>query len=153
MRRISDAGFVNATILFFLAVVLVVEGGACSGEQGLPGVAGKNLVTRTIDVAAGEQCASGGQQIDLGADDDEDGMLGDDEVDFTAFVCNGTDGLSVQADVEEPGPNCAEGGVKVVVGEQVPVYLCSGTPGEVGSDGQSVTLTPSPLGNFVLTVG
>ncbi|HJL20185.1 MAG TPA: hypothetical protein RMH99_31250, partial [Sandaracinaceae bacterium LLY-WYZ-13_1] len=62
--------------------------------------------------APGAECAEGGQRIDAGVDDDDDGTLDPEEVDSTTYVCDGADGARSLVDLamELPGANCAHGG-------------------------------------------
>lgn len=62
------------------------------GANGLDGVDGlKSLVVSTVE-AAGLNCATGGIKVEVGLDDNADGILQAGEIDATSFVCNGTDG-------------------------------------------------------------
>jgi hypothetical protein len=82
------------------------------GEPGVPGEAGINgdarfvaLVTITPE-PIGERCDAGGQRIDVGLDDGEgdgepaDGLLHEDEIDDTQYVCNGLGGPEIPAVIE-----------------------------------------------------
>jgi len=80
--------------------------------------------------AAGANCTNGGQRLDIGLDDDADGILDAEEIDATRYVCNGapgsdgqdgtsgTDGLATLATVtaEAAGANCANGGQRLDIG-------------------------------------
>lgn len=55
-------------------------------------VDGRSTATRLTSVAAGPDCEAGGQRIETGIDDDDDGVLDDPEVDASALVCEGVDG-------------------------------------------------------------
>ncbi|HJL14062.1 MAG TPA: hypothetical protein RMH99_00330, partial [Sandaracinaceae bacterium LLY-WYZ-13_1] len=59
---------------------------ACSGEMGDMGL--NSLVDVSVE-PAGDNCAAGGQRIDTGVDDDGDGSLDAEEIDSTAYVCDG----------------------------------------------------------------
>jgi hypothetical protein len=59
---------------------------ACDGATGGTGL--QSLVTTTPE-PAGANCASGGQRIDYGIDDNSNGTLDAGEVDGTAYTCNG----------------------------------------------------------------
>ncbi|WP_430462155.1 DUF7151 family protein [Thalassolituus sp. LLYu03] len=43
---------------------------------------------------AGDNCPAGGVKIETGTDDDKDGLLGDDEISSSGYVCNGEAGAS-----------------------------------------------------------
>jgi hypothetical protein len=100
-----------------LALVLVVFA-ACKGSAGDPGADGASCtvtdngdgtitvscddgttvtiggtsVTRVDEEPAGDNCEFGGTAVHTGIDDDVDGMLDDEEIDDTAYVCNGSGG-------------------------------------------------------------
>ena len=81
------------------------------------------LVSTTAE-PAGANCPDGGQAVKVGPDSDGDGQLGDSEVVTTTYVCdgsdgtNGADGTTYLVDVvdEDPGENCANGGISISVG-------------------------------------
>ncbi len=56
------------------------------------GVNGNNSLTKITNEAAGENCAIGGIMIDVGVDANRNGMLDEDEIEMTRFICNGIDG-------------------------------------------------------------
>lgn len=90
----------------------------CDGATG--GAANRSLVDVAAE-AAGGNCATGGQQITHGLDDDGDGTLAAGEIDGTRYVCNGGDGTDsalvlVAVAPQPPGGNCTGGGQKVTVG-------------------------------------
>ncbi len=67
----------------------------CDGATGAPGATGStgpnglsSLVSVTAE-AIGGNCATGGQRIQVGLDDDGNGTLAVGEVDATSYVCNG----------------------------------------------------------------
>ena len=116
-------------------IAYVCDGSGGSGS----GAAGNDSLVETTTEAPGVNCAEGGIRIDVGVDNGDgagtpkDGILHDDEIDFTSYVCdgapgadgadgvNGTNGddgymsLIVTA-VESAGGNCAAGGFKVDIG-------------------------------------
>jgi hypothetical protein len=55
-------------------------------------VDGRSTASRVVAIVAGPVCEAGGQRIETGFDDDEDGVLSDGEVDQSAVVCTGVDG-------------------------------------------------------------
>ena len=59
------------------------------GENGTNGVNGINSLTEVTEEISGTNCASGGIKIDFGLDANYDGVLNQDEVDITRYVCNG----------------------------------------------------------------
>ncbi len=118
------------------------------GTDGSDGESGSDGLTTLISISQepeGDNCVNGGIEIKAGLDDDGDGVLTPNEVDDTAYVCNGvdgTDGLNslVSVSSESPGTNCANGGIKIDTGldddldgildsEEVDgtAYVCNGT--------------------------
>jgi uncharacterized delta-60 repeat protein len=61
------------------AVLLLV---ACGGD---PAAA---TIVRIDDESAGDNCPRGGHAVHVGADDDGDGQLADDEIDSTSYLCD-----------------------------------------------------------------
>ena len=55
-------------------------------------VDGRSTAVKVTRIPAGGQCAAGGQRIESGIDDNDDGDLQASEVDGTAYVCAGVDG-------------------------------------------------------------
>lgn len=133
-----------------------------AGAQGPAGADGTNALVSTTMVAAGEDCANGGIQVDSGLDTNGDGALGETEITDTMFICNGADGQMginalVSTAVEAAGDNCAVGGVMIQVGLDTngdgvldagevlsTQYVCNGEAGEdfmaysyVGNNGVS----------------
>ena len=63
------------------------------GADGAPGADGLTSLLRNTELPAGsDACEAGGVQVDSGIDANGDGVLSNDEVDQTTFVCNGSDG-------------------------------------------------------------
>ena len=67
----------------------------CNGSQGIPGQNGADgetglsaLIASTTE-ESGVNCGNGGTRIDVGVDDNADGLLDAAEVDQTQYVCNG----------------------------------------------------------------
>jgi hypothetical protein len=56
-------------------------------------VDGRSTATRVLAVDPGPTCEAGGQRIETGIDDDDDRVLDDAEVDTSAVVCQGVDGV------------------------------------------------------------
>lgn len=60
----------------------------CDGEPGAPGA---SSIVKLAKELPGANCATGGQRIDSGVDDDGDEVLDADEIDATGYVCNGNE--------------------------------------------------------------
>ncbi|MDA7846275.1 hypothetical protein N9A87_04435 [Euryarchaeota archaeon] len=62
------------------------------GQNGIDGLDGDDslstLITTTTE-ASGNNCAAGGLRIDIGLDDNADGILDTTEIDQTQYLCNG----------------------------------------------------------------
>lgn len=93
----------------------------CNGVAGEPGTPGLGALVVTSTEAPGARCAEGGVRIDVGIDDDRDGALDAEEIDRTAYVCDGVAGAPglaalVATATVGPGADCAAGGLRVDVG-------------------------------------
>jgi hypothetical protein len=125
-----------------------------TGPQGAPGVTGKSVSLRTAVEPPGNNCPSGGNKIQFGADTNGNNILDDSEInpDLTQHVCNGTQGaagvkINLRTTVEPPGNNCPAGGNKIQFGTDtngnnslddseinadLTIYICNGTQGAAG---------------------
>lgn len=114
-------------------------------------------LVKTENVGTGEFCANGGVKVSSGLDVNEDGLLSEEEITGTAYICHGEDGensLSLVAVEEEAvGANCSAGGNKVTSGQDLNAdgtlqaeevtdvnYICNGTNGVDGEDGLSALI-------------
>ncbi len=126
----------------------------CHGADGA-----ESLVAVTTE-PMGANCPSGGQKVEVGLDDDADGVLDADEIHSTTYVCHGGDGATslVSWTAEPAGAHCASGGQKVDSGVdddadgvldagevESTVYVCNGADGVQGTAGL-VAVTPEPAG-------
>lgn len=92
--------------------------------QGTPGDDGLAALVQVTEEDPGENCWYGGQKIETGSDDDQDGFLDPNEVDYTEYACNGEPGSNgssgynslVETTPEPPGGNCPGGGQRIDVG-------------------------------------
>jgi hypothetical protein len=127
----------------------------CNGADGLT-----SLVSM-ITEPPGTNCATGGQKVETGLDDDADGTLDASEVDSTMYVCHGAGGSTslVSLSAEAAGTNCVAGGQKLETGLdddangvlddseiQSTVYICNGTDGDPYATGL-IAVSPEPAGN------
>lgn len=55
-------------------------------------IAGKNSLINMVTESAGTTCANGGIKVDSGIDNNNDGVLNEDEITISRFICNGVDG-------------------------------------------------------------
>jgi hypothetical protein len=99
---------------------------------------GRSTLAIEAEEPPGQNCAAGGQRVDTGFDDNDNGRLDANEVEASVFICNGaggaagptgpagtdgTDGVGgdsiltlVRTDAEQAGENCDEGGVRIASG-------------------------------------
>ena len=87
----------------------------CNGDEG---ATGNQTLLAITDEPAGANCVAGGKKIDYGVDDNANGTLEPEEVDGTAYTCDGPDGLGslIAMTTEPPGANCGLGGTKITSG-------------------------------------
>lgn len=86
---------------------------------GFTGCEGTRSDIRVTPEPAGANCLYGGVKVETGHDENDNGVLDDEEVADHEYMCNQrVDGRSMAFDirVEGPGPNCDSGGIKVMVG-------------------------------------
>lgn len=149
---------------------VVSENYVCNGSNGSDGNDGNNgadgssSITRVSTEDPGSNCSNGGLMIEIGMDDvTPDGVLQNDEVDYTYFVCNGANGSDgsdgsdgsnglnslIRTTTEAPGANCSNGGIRIDIGLDSnrngnleageymgsPLYICHGVDGTNGVDG------------------
>jgi DNA-binding beta-propeller fold protein YncE len=89
----------NRLVYGVSAAILSLALTACEGDDGRDGVDGADgadgltsLLRNTALPEGDTNCPTGGTQVDSGIDANGDGVLSDDEIDQTTFVCNGADG-------------------------------------------------------------
>ncbi len=136
-----------------------------------PGYAGLQPIVHFTEEPAGIACAFGGQRMDVGLDQDADGILDDDEIVATYFLCNGDNGESgndgsdglqplISITSEPAGAVCPLGGQRIDVGLDVdddgildPVevkstrYICNGDSGPAGPASLVQTVEELPGAN------
>ncbi|MFO0745886.1 MAG: S8 family serine peptidase [Myxococcota bacterium] len=132
------------------------DGTFCSAASGL---CVSNALSRTVDEPAGDHCPHGGVAIEVGVDQDGDGLLGDDEVvaDQTTWVCDPPDGapsLVVTSDAE--ASDCPDGGTRIDTGvdddrdgtlDEAEIdhtaFACDGANGVDGANGANGATGPT----------
>lgn len=155
----------------------------CNGEDGANGT--NALVNLTAELAGGN-CEAGGYRVDTGLDNGDGGgtagnsLLEAGEVDTTSYVCHGVDGFTVLTTLTAAAPaSCPDGGQRLDIGLDngdnsgtardgtlqtgeidSTGYICSGTDGASGSDGQTTlvkqdtpSITDCPYGGVTVTSG
>ncbi|PIB36203.1 hypothetical protein BFP72_12770 [Reichenbachiella sp. 5M10] len=117
------------------------------------------LASKSTPLAAGEECSEGGTLVEIGNDINENGILDEEEIEGSFFLCHGTSGIDgsdgtngkhsmIAVSTEDPGDQCSTGGVKIETwidendnktldtNESSTVsYICNGSDGTNGSDG------------------
>jgi hypothetical protein len=141
------------------AAVLLAAAGCGNGAR--------SSLIRTDPIAAGAQCQAGGIVVRSGVDRNGDGMLEDDEVASTSYLCNGAGGSSapepatvVRIVPEPPGGHCKDGGSAIEAGIDAngngvlddgevatTSYVCSGASGAL------VRIIAEPAGPHCLRGG
>lgn len=136
----------------------------CNGNDGSDGgSSGENGLTSLIRVSNSSSCANGGITIEIGLDDNDNGELDSGEINASYDLCNGLDGTDgsngsnglntlINIISEDPGANCANGGLLIQVGiddsrnsiletgeVDATAYVCNGLDGTDGSDGADGT--------------
>lgn len=110
----------------------------CNGNNG------NNSLTSVTNDPIGTNCENGGVKIDTGIDINSDGILNDNEITSTSYVCNGVNGNDslVKTTSESAGSNCENGGLRIDSGLDAnnnevldeseitaTAYLCNGIDG------------------------
>ncbi|KYF92750.1 hypothetical protein BE20_10965 [Sorangium cellulosum] len=85
-------------------------------DDDTPGDPPETLV-RVDDEPAGEACADGGAAVRSGPDENGNGVLDEEEVAATEYICD--DALLTQMVAEPPGERCASDGIAFQVGRDV----------------------------------
>jgi len=98
-----------------LAVLMACEGPV--GPAGTTGSDGSDGLVSTTEEPPGANCANGGTKIEIGIDENANGVLDASEITQTSYVCNnnGTNAL-VSVSPEPSGTNCPFGGTKIESG-------------------------------------
>ncbi len=128
-------------LLFFLFLGIIIS---CTTNDPTPGADGLISLVKITAENPGANCATGGTKIDTGIDKNKNKTLDSDEIQSTAYVCNGVSGLNnlIKITDEAAGVNCSNGGYKIdsgldlnkdgILGDSEvtkTVYLCNGNNG------------------------
>jgi hypothetical protein len=143
------------------------------------GPEGKNSLIDLLIEPSGTNCSNGGYKITSGLDLNKNGVLDENEIQATKYVCNGTNGVSgtsgtnslLSVVAESVGTNCSNGGLKIISGIdsnkngvldaseiQNTQYICNGVNGLNGySSLLSVVAEPigaiCPNGGYQISTG
>jgi hypothetical protein len=99
----------------------------------------------------GANCPIGGTRVSTGVDDDLNGLLDDEEIDSTQYICTpeveSPPPALVITETVDPGPDCPAGGSRVISGLDLneddnlsedeidsATYICNGIPGDLNAD-------------------
>lgn len=133
-------------ILYSIAITIFL---ACEGEEGIQGLQGNQGINSLINISdelSGNNCENGGLKIETGLDSNSDGILENDEILNTRYVCNGINGNnSLTTIITEPeGTNCENGGIKIDSGIDInndgiltedeimsSAFICNGVDGNI----------------------
>ncbi|MFH2008773.1 MAG: hypothetical protein ABI333_19455 [bacterium] len=121
-REYRLLGIVAACAMAATLGLLGCSGGSngSDGTNGNDGNDGHSSLVNVTDEAAGANCADGGQMIETGIDQNDNGTLDASEVANTIYVCNGGSGGGggglVNVTDEDPGANCENGGQMIETG-------------------------------------
>lgn len=90
---------------------------SCEGPVGPSGI---NSLIETLEEPSGSNCEFGGLMVISGLDTNENGVLDEDEISKTDFVCSiaGNSSL-ISSSIIEDGEICPAGGVKIDIGIDV----------------------------------
>ena len=131
--------------LFYLITIILFI--SCEGEDGPIGLQGNDGINSLINISdeiSGSNCENGGLKIEAGLDNNSNGVLENNEVQNTKYVCNGNNGSNSLTTViiEPKGGNCENGGIKINSGidnndngvlEETEImssaYVCNGIDG------------------------
>jgi OmcA/MtrC family decaheme c-type cytochrome len=123
------------------------------GAEGGTGEPGAPALMTTTDEPAGANCPNGGTKVDVGLDANRDGVLDEDEITSTSYICNGTGSSSLVATSVEPaGTNCEYGGVKIETGLDADGNGVL-DPSEINAAATTFACNTAPSGNLVPTRG
>lgn len=121
-------------LLSAVVLLLIVSFINSCGLDPKNGKDGESFLLKLSEEPAGKNCVNGGTRVDSGMDINSDGILDEDEITVTKYVCDGTDGTS--GNDGDDGKEGAEGssgedGIDGINGNDG----TNGTDGEDGTNG------------------
>ncbi len=132
-------------IIIYTAIIISFL--SCEGPEGEMGPRGFDSLVRTTNEPAGDNCQFGGVAIEYGLDTNTNGVLDDDEITNTEYVCSGVNSL-INISSVAAGAECSNGGIRIDSGidtnknsildqNEIDVshFICNGNDGQDGSDG------------------
>jgi hypothetical protein len=102
----AQRNWVTKIFIFFAGAAFFTYLISCNGQMGPEGdigPAGLSSLLRMTEEPPGANCEFGGTRIESGLDSNLDGMLNDDEVTSTQFVCNGESQINEPALLAQVG--------------------------------------------------
>lgn len=75
----------NQYFIFLLFLIIIFV--SCRGKNGAAGSNGLNSLIETTQESAGDNCINGGLKVETGLDANDDGVLQNDEILETNYVC------------------------------------------------------------------
>ena len=110
---------IKIIILLTLMLALNSCGGGSSDPEPQENNDSSSVAARTQPIAPGNaNCPNGGVLVQTGIDENNNGILDDNEVDESESLCHGDSGLNalVESIIEAPGTNCVSGGIEISFG-------------------------------------
>ncbi len=121
---------------------------ANTATSGVPGANGHNNLADSVAEAPGANCVNGGYRINMGVDDNDDGVLQTGEIDISYYICNGLNGAVNNNDTS------ATNELQTLSISNDTVFLSNGgfavLPTAIGDNDWQVTandITSMPIGN------
>ncbi|MDO5981411.1 hypothetical protein [Flavivirga spongiicola] len=133
-------------LFYLITIVLFIS---CEGEEGTQGLQGNDGINSLINISdeiSGSNCENGGLRVEAGLDSNSNGILENNEIQNTKYVCNGINGSnSLITVISEPkGQNCENGGIRINSGIDAnnnnildeseimsSAYICNGIDGNI----------------------
>lgn len=128
-----------------LALALAACGGGTAEPDPRP-----SIRYEAVAVAPGAECPAGGVRVDMGIDENENGLLDASEIDASEVVCNG-DAALVKVTQEPKGTHCSGGGILVQSGVDDDGDGVLDVPGEVDAS-EYVCNAPAPAAPAILSL-
>jgi MYXO-CTERM domain-containing protein len=117
------------------------------GQDGEVGPAGHNALSLISDEAPGDLCPAGGKRLDVGIDLNDSGVLDEDEIQATDYLCNGEEGAQGPAGNDGAQGPAGDDGAQGPAGNDG-TNGNDGAQGANGDDGNNalVKILPEPAG-------
>ncbi len=138
-------GFAGTETQWFSSLI------GAQGPQGLPGVAGingqdgKTALINTTAEPVGTNCPNGGTKIEVGIDNNSNGVLDNNEINAaqTKYVCNGAQGVAGPQGIQGPASNSV--GANAAFSDAISTYN-----GDISICGIYTSIAASNDGKFIV---